>query len=64
VRMRRLLCAGRRSWSRICSSARVVVAGRGRERVAGRLRPGKEVKRTLTVAIMRNFRDFWLVVEM
>jgi len=30
----------------------VVVAGNGSERVDGRFRPGKEVKRTLTVAMV------------
>ena len=49
VRIRRLLCAGMRSWRCSCSSVIEVVASRGRERVDGRLRPGKDVKRTLTV---------------
>ena len=49
VRIRRLLCAGMRSESCSWSSQTVVAAGNGRERVDGRLRPGKEVRRTLTV---------------
>lgn len=55
VRIRRLLCAGMRSESCSRSAEIVVVAGKGRERVDGRLRPGKEVRRTLTVgeAMMR-----------
>lgn len=49
VRIRRLLCAGIRSWIRSWRSEMLVAAGKGKERVAGRLRPGKEVKKTLTV---------------
>jgi hypothetical protein len=38
----------------------VVAPGRGRERVDGRMRPGKEVKRTLTVdeAMLKSLRIF------
>jgi hypothetical protein len=49
VRIRRLLCAGMRSWRRSWSWVIEVAAGKGRESVDGRLRPGKEVRRTLTV---------------
>jgi len=49
VRMSRLLCAGRRLSMRSWSSDIVVLEGRGRERVDGRLSPGKDVRRTLTV---------------
>lgn len=49
VRIRRLLCAGSRSWMRLLSCDMVVSAGKGRERVDGRLRPGKDVKKTLSV---------------
>ena len=52
VRMRRLLCAGRRSWMRSWSCDMGVSAGRGRERVVGRFSPGKDVKRTLIVAMV------------
>jgi hypothetical protein len=49
VRMSRLLCVGRRLSIRSWSSEIVVSEGRGRERVDGRLSPGKDVKRTLIV---------------
>jgi hypothetical protein len=59
VRMRRLLCVGRRSWRRSCSCEIVVSAGSGRARVEGRLSPGKDVKRMLTVgeAILDRFSN-------
>lgn len=41
--------AGIRSCSRSCNCEIVVFAGSGSDSVVGRLRPGKEVKRTLTV---------------
>lgn len=49
VRIRRLFTRGRRSWSRSVKSETVDVAGTGRERVEGRPRPGKEVRRMLIV---------------
>jgi hypothetical protein len=49
VRINRLLCAGMRSCSRSWSSEILVAAGNGSERVDGRLRPGKDVRRTFTV---------------
>lgn len=49
VRMRRVSWEGRRSWSRSWSSETVVSAERGSASVGGRLRPGKDVNRTLTV---------------
>ena len=49
VRIRRLLCAGRRSCMRSWSCEMVVSAETGSERVEGRFSPGKEVRRMLTV---------------
>jgi hypothetical protein len=49
VKIRRLLCVGRRSWIFSRSWEIVVLDGTGSERVDGRFRPGKEVKKTLIV---------------
>jgi hypothetical protein len=49
VRIRRLLCAGSRSWMRSWSSKMVVSEGRGRESVDGRFSPGKDVRKTFKV---------------
>ena len=49
VRIRRVLREGRRAARRVVRSEIGVEAGTGRERVLGRLRPGKEVRKTLMV---------------
>lgn len=49
VRMRRVLSEGRRAARRFIRSDIGVEEGMGKERVVGRLRPGKEVRKTLMV---------------
>lgn len=49
VRISRLSTSGMRLVRAAVKSATVEVAGRGSERVGGRPRPGKEVRRTLMV---------------
>ena len=69
VRIRRLLCAGRRSWMRSWSCEMVVSAGRGSERVVGRFSPGKDVKKTFNVVGKAMIEDVgcagwarWLII--
>ena len=49
VRMRRVVRLGRREVRKEVRSEIEVEAGTGRESVEGRLRPGKEVRKTLMV---------------
>jgi len=49
VRMRRVLSEGMRAARRVMRSDIGVEEGMGKERVVGRLRPGKEVRKTLIV---------------
>jgi len=49
VRISRVLSEGRRAARRVVRSEIGVEAGIGTERVLGRLRPGKEVRKTLMI---------------